>query len=99
MGKTHIFFGLAILAVALYGIDEYGDSAACYEIVQVEGYLNGNVLLDKCKGRTWTLVQHEATPAEIIGYIAEEKEEKVKTLVWTRLHKGQGMLSFGNTEE
>lgn len=99
MTKPHIFFGLAILAVAVYGIDKFSSNTACYEIVQVERYLNGSVLLDKCKGRTWTLVQHEGTPAEILGYVAEEPEDKVKTLVWTRVHRGEGMLSFDKSDK
>jgi hypothetical protein len=62
-------------------------------------HIHGDVLLDKCKGRTWALVQNEATHGEIMGYVTEEEEEEVKTLVWARIHKGGGMLSFGDSKK
>lgn len=58
MKKSHIFFGLAALFVATYGIDKYGANSDCYEIIPPQGRLD-TMLLDKCKGQTFLLVKEE----------------------------------------
>lgn len=58
MKKSHMFFGLASLAVILYGIDKYGDNAACYEIIPPQGQFD-TMLLDRCEGQTFLLVKKD----------------------------------------
>lgn len=58
MKKSHILFGLAILAVVLYGIGKYDTNTVCYEIIPTQGKID-TILLDKCKGRTLTLVKED----------------------------------------
>lgn len=99
MTKSQIYLSIAALGVALYGIIAYQTNQACFEITKLGNPVLGEVLLDKCEGRTWALVNHEGTPSEIMGYATEEKEEKVKTLVWTRVHQGGGMLLLGEAKK
>lgn len=99
MKKSSIFFGLAIIGIAVHGIETYGTNAPCYEIVKVGQPLNGDILLDKCKGRTWTMVQDDTTLSEL-GYLVEEGgEEEIRTVVWTRVNRGGGIVSLDNKAE
>lgn len=94
MKKSFVFLALAILVTVLYGLNVFGKNTQCYEIVEIGKPLYGQLLLDKCKGRTWTMVHTSGTPSEILGYVTEEKEDEVKTIVWTRVHDGGGFLSL-----
>lgn len=99
MKKSHIFFGLAILGIAVHGIETYGSNAPCYEIIEVGKPLHGDILLDKCKGRTWTMVQDDATLSEL-GYVVEDGEdEEINTVVWTRVSRGGGIVTLDNKAE
>ena len=75
MKKTHIFIGLAILGVAVHFIETYDANAPCFEIVEAGKPLHGDILLDKCKGRTWTMVQDDTTLSEL-GYVVEDGEDE-----------------------
>ena len=99
MKKSHIFFGLAFLSLGYWGSHLYDVNSACYEIVQVGKPLHGEVLLDKCKGRTWTMVQDEITLSQL-GYVPDTGEdEKINTVVWTRVPRGGGVISLNNKEK
>ncbi len=96
MKKSHVFFGLATLALGNWGLHLYDVNSACYEIVQVAKPLNGEVLLDKCKGRTWTMVEDKTTLNKL-GYVTEEGgDEEVNTVVWTRVPKGGGIVTLSD---
>ena len=85
-----------------YGINELKTKQRhipCFEILQFEKGIARKVLLDKCRGKTWTLVQSTGTPGEFMGYHTEEEEQEIQTLVWTRIYKGGGMLSLGEHNE
>ncbi|MBL4803581.1 MAG: hypothetical protein JKY71_01845 [Alphaproteobacteria bacterium] len=99
MKKTHIFIGLAILGVAVHFIETYDANAPCFEIVEAGKPLHGDILLDKCKGRTWTMVQDDTTLSEL-GYVVEDGEdEEIKTVVWTRVSRGGGIVSLDRKAE
>ena len=96
MKKSNIFFGLAVLAIAVHGIETYDTNASCYEIVEVGKPLHGDLLLDKCKGRTWAMVQDDTTLSEL-GYVVEDGEDKeIKAVVWTRVSRGGGIVTLNN---
>jgi hypothetical protein len=58
MKKSHIFFGLATLALALYAIEKHDVNVDCYEIIPPQGKF-GTMLLDKCKGQTFLPVKED----------------------------------------
>ncbi len=99
MKKSHVFFGLALLCLNSWGLYLYDANNPCYEIVQVKNLLLGEVLLDKCEGRTWALVQDKATLTQL-GYVPDDGEdEEVDTIIWTRVPRGEGVVTFGGKEK
>lgn len=99
MKKSHVFFGLALLCLGNWGLHLYDANSACYEIVQVEQPLHSEILLDKCKGRTWTLVKDKTTLTQL-GYVPDNGEdEEIDTVVWTRVHKSGGVVTLGGKEK
>ncbi len=98
MQKPQISLSLVLIVLILWGIHNYDVNTSCYEIAEVGAPLNSSVMLDKCKGRTWALVNAEAEAYEYDEQ-GEETLKKFKTLEWTRIVRGDGRLSFGNIEE
>ncbi|OIN85577.1 MAG: hypothetical protein AUJ12_08480 [Alphaproteobacteria bacterium CG1_02_46_17] len=56
MQKSHILFGLASLAIVLYGVIQYDTNSSCYEIIPSQDQEMGTILLDKCQGQTRILI-------------------------------------------
>lgn len=99
MQKSHVLSGFTIVALAIWGIHNFDVNSPCYEIVEKVDLRIGSVLLDKCKGRTWTLVSDEQEYYEY-DEAGNETEVSFETLVWTRIGRdNDGMLSFRDTEE
>lgn len=102
MKKSHIVFSIAALILAGYAVDSYtykNKHIPCYEIVEVGQPLHANMLLDKCKGRTWTLVQTETSMGDL-GYISEDgDDEDINTIVWTRVVNGEGVLTINKKDK
>ncbi len=99
MKKSHVYFGLAFLMLGYWATHNYDVNASCYDILEVGKPLHGPVLLDKCKGRTWTLVQDETTLTQL-GYAPDDGEdEKIKTVVWTSVPRGGGVVTFDRKEK
>lgn len=83
----------------LWGLYNYDINSNCYEILDIKEHQLGSVMLDKCKGRTWTLVRDKVTMTDASGYAAEENREEVETLVWTRIIMSDGMLVFSDIDK
>ncbi len=99
MKKSHVFFGLAFLMLGCWATHNYDVNSACYEIVAVGKPLHGEILLDKCKGRTWTMVE-DTTTLNKLGYVTEDGgDEEVNTVVWTRVSKGGGIVTLSGKEK
>ena len=99
MYKSHVFLSLALLCLSSWGLYLYDVNSTCYEIVQVKNPLLGEILLDKCKGRTWTLVQDKVALTQL-GYVPDNGEdEEVNTVIWTSVPRGEGVLTFGSKEK
>lgn len=98
MEKSQILLSLVLIALIVWGIHNYDVNSNCYEITQVGAPLSGTIMLDKCKGRTWTLVHDER---EVYNYDEEgnETSKKIKTLVWTTILRSDGTLSYGDIKE
>lgn len=61
MKRSYILLGLTILAFTLYCYDR---NSQCYEIISVDKEARiidelGTMLLDKCRGRTYLIVQED----------------------------------------
>lgn len=99
MKKSQVFFGLAFLMLGYWAIHNYDVNASCYDILEVGKPLHGPILLDKCKGRTWTLVQDKTTLTQL-GYVPDDGEdEEINTVVWTRVPKAGGVVTFGGKDK
>ncbi|MBI1302050.1 MAG: hypothetical protein GC137_10435 [Alphaproteobacteria bacterium] len=98
MNKSQISLSLALAALVVWGIHNYDVNSSCFEIAEVGLPLNSSVMIDKCKGKTWALVNDVR---EVYSYDEEgyETSKKIKTLVWTRIHREDGTLSYGDIEE
>ena len=99
MEKSQIFFVLAFLMLGYWATHNYDVNASCYDILEIGKPLHGPILLDKCKGRTWTLVQDETTLTQL-GYVSDDGEdEEINTVVWTRVPRGGGVITFGDKDK
>lgn len=98
MKKSQLSLSVASVALVGWGIHNYDVNSSCFEIVEVGPPLNSSVMIDKCKGRTWTLVNDVK---KSYGYDEEGNatSQKFKTLVWTRIHRSHSTLSYGDIEE
>lgn len=99
MKKSHMFFGLALLTLGYWATHNYDVNSSCYDILEIGKPLHGPILLDKCKGRTWTLVEDETTINQL-GYVSDDGEDKkIKTLIWTSVPRGGGVVTLGDKEK
>lgn len=53
MKKSHIFFGLAVLALVLY---VFATNTECYEVIPPQGRFD-TMLVNQCTGKTFLLVK------------------------------------------
>ena len=96
MQKISLSLGLGLLAI--WGIHNFDVNSDCFQITEAADPLNGAVLIDKCKGRTWALVndESEGTDYDEDGNVTVTK---FKTLVWTRIYRSDGTISLGDVKE
>ncbi|MCB9989976.1 MAG: hypothetical protein H6867_01190 [Rhodospirillales bacterium] len=99
MKKSQIFLSIIAFAIIFYGVDVYRmKKTPCYEIVQMKEVGMDDILLNKCTGRTWALV-HTETFLSDLGYIGEEGDKKINTMVWTNVEKAGGVLTLKSDKE
>ena len=99
MHKSQISLSVALFALIVWAIHNFDVNSSCYDILEVGKPLHGPILLDKCKGRTWTLVHDEDVTYEYDELGNVINSSKFRTLSWARVRRSGGHLSFGDIEE
>jgi hypothetical protein len=93
MKKSHIFFGLACLAIILYGIETYNANMVCHEIIPPQGKFD-TIFLDKCRGQTFL-------PVKVAVDLNDDGKTDEYSYVWTsmKVYKGPENLMAKKEEK